>query len=264
MASQRPQKVVKDGIWVRLAEGPLAEAIHAYLDEGLQDGIVTSATLPEKTTLGLVIVDDEHRDDLVRATAHNAGALQVIHFTADTSTDSRADFVLPADVDVGSVKSVLRAAKEFHDQVMTLKAEVARRKSAIGTIMTGQFVLRTLLINAVEHGNLEIDAALKQELLMAGRWRDEIEARLRDPEYSDRVVIVTFQRSERIISMTVQDEGAGFDHAGHLASSAPAEGYRGRGITMARDLSFTSLTYHGAGNLVEATILIEAENSSID
>lgn len=38
MASQRPQKVVKDGIWVRLAEGPLAEAIHAYLDRS--EGVV--------------------------------------------------------------------------------------------------------------------------------------------------------------------------------------------------------------------------------
>ena len=279
---------LRDGIWVRLAETAL---VRTYLLERFGSAVTTVATLPEGATIGLVIVDDLHRDDLLAASGHNAGALQSILLTADTSAGARADFVLPVDVDIESVKSVLRAAKDFHDQVMSLKSDVARRKSAIGTIITGQFILRTLdearnlatmlalacpnsdlvaiglqelLINAVEHGNLEIDAAMKQDLLMSGRWREEIEQRLQDPAYSDRLVIVSFQRSERIISLTVQDEGAGFDHKRYLNASAPSEGYRGRGISMARDLSFSSITYHGAGNLVEATILIDAESSSTD
>ncbi|OLF81124.1 hypothetical protein AWH62_00145 [Maricaulis sp. W15] len=275
---------VEDGIWVRLADPQMAAAVLACFAERFRDSVTTVDVLPEGATIGLVIVDDAHHADIETAGAHAAGVLQSILITADPSADVRADFVLAADVGIEAVKSVLRAAKDFHDQVMTLKADVARRKSAIGTIITGQFVLRTLdearnlatmlalacpnadlvaiglqelLINAVEHGNLEIDAAMKQELLMSGRWREEIEKRLNDPAFADRVVNVTFQRSERIISLTVQDEGAGFDHARYLTSSAPGDGYRGRGIAMARDLSFSSLTYHGAGNLVEATILIE-------
>ncbi|WP_291844275.1 ATP-binding protein [Maricaulis sp.] len=278
----------QDAIWVRLAETPLAASVKAYLVERFGLDVTTADALPTGSTIGLVIVDDAHRGDIEVAGAHNAGALQSILLTTDTSAGARADFVLAADADIESVKSVLRAAKEFHDQVMTLKSDVARRKSAIGTIITGQFVLRTLdearnlatmlalacpnadlvavglqelLINAVEHGNLEIDAAMKQDLLMSGRWRAEVETRLADPAYSDRVVIVSFQRSERIISLTVQDEGGGFDHESYLSADPPGEGYRGRGIAMARDLSFTSLTYHGAGNLVEATILNEAEDA---
>ncbi|MFT6541571.1 MAG: sigma-B regulation protein RsbU (phosphoserine phosphatase), partial [Maricaulis maris] len=53
---------------------------------------------------------------------------------------------------------------------------------------------------------------------------------------------------------------AGFDHEQYSSTVGEATGYRGRGIAMARDLSFSSLTYLGAGNVVEATIILEPED----
>jgi sigma-B regulation protein RsbU (phosphoserine phosphatase) len=117
--------------------------------------------------------------------------------------------------------------------------------------------LQELLINAVEHGNLEITADEKQKLIIEGGWRAEVERRLASPKYSGRVVLVNFQRGERMISITVQDDGDGFEFDNYLDRDVPTEGYRGRGIAMARDLSFSSLTYLGRGNLVEATILLQ-------
>lgn len=275
-----------DVIWVRLAKSAVADAVRQDLVSRFRDAVVTTADLPERVTVGLVIVDDDHHDAIGQAAGRNAGAQQSILITAAKSAHARADFVLSADVDVASVTSVVTAAKDFHDQVMNLKSEVARRKSAVGTILRGEFALRTLdearnlatmiahacpnsdlvaiglqelLINAVEHGNLEIDAEMKQALLMDGKWREEVEARLQNPEFSDRIVTLSFQRSARLISMTVQDEGAGFDHERYSAVNAEAVGYRGRGIAMARDLSFSSLTYLGAGNVVEATIVLEPD-----
>lgn len=282
------ERPIRDGIWVRLDESPLAAAVSRSLLDSFGDAVIHSATLPDGATIGIVIADDAHVEAITHAANYNAGALQSILITDDPATGTRADFVLPNDVDIESIMSVLRAAKEFHDQVMSLRADVARRKSAIGTIVNGQFVLRTLnearnlatmialacpnsdlvavglqelLINAVEHGNLEISAAMKQDLLLEGRWREEVEARLEDPAYIDRVVILSFQRSERIISMTIQDDGQGFDYASYISNTSPVDGYRGRGIAMARDLSFTSITYHGAGNLVEATIVLPASEA---
>lgn len=282
------ERPIRDGIWVRLDESPLAAAVSKSLLDSFGDAVIHSATLPDGAMIGIVIADDAHVEAITHAANHNAGALQSILITDDPATGTRADFVLPNDVDIESIMSVLRAAKEFHDQVMSLRADVARRKSAIGTIVNGQFVLRTLdearnlatmialacpnsdlvavglqelLINAVEHGNLEISAAMKQDLLLEGRWREEVEARLEDPAYIDRVVILSFQRSERIISMTIQDDGQGFDYASYISNTSPVDGYRGRGIAMARDLSFTSITYHGAGNLVEATIVLPASEA---
>ncbi|WP_297730451.1 ATP-binding protein [uncultured Maricaulis sp.] len=266
----------------------MAAAVSKSLLDSFGDAVIHSATLPDGAMIGIVIADDAHVEAITHAANHNAGALQSILITDDPATGTRADFVLPNDVDIESIMSVLRSAKEFHDQVMSLRADVARRKSAIGTIVNGQFVLRTLdearnlatmialacpnsdlvavglqelLINAVEHGNLEISAAMKQDLLLEGRWREEVEARLEDPAYIDRVVILSFQRSERIISMTIQDDGQGFDYASYISNTSPVDGYRGRGIAMARDLSFTSITYHGAGNLVEATIVLPASEA---
>ncbi|WP_323761981.1 ATP-binding protein [Maricaulis sp.] len=276
--------VPTDVIWVRLAASPVADAVHKDLATRFREAVVTTASLPAGACVSLVIVDDAHRDAIGQAADRNAGAQQSILITKGKASDVHADFVLSADVDVGSVTSVVTAAKDFHDQVMSLKSEVARRRSAVGTILRGEFALRTLdearnlatmiahacpnsdlvaiglqelLINAVEHGNLEIDADMKQELLMAGTWREEVEARLQDPQYSDRMVTLSFQRSTRLISMTVQDEGAGFDHERYRSADGEKSGYRGRGIAMARDLSFSSLTYHGVGNVVEATILLE-------
>ncbi len=278
-----PGSSLCNGIWVRLDETPLAKAIRQSLVERYGDRVIFEAELPQGATVGLIIADDAHGEDMIRAADHNAGALQSVLITDDLGAETRADFVLPSDVDLESVMSVLRSAKDFRDQVMSLRADVARRKSAIGTIINGQFVFRTLdearnlatmialacpdsdlvavglqelLINAVEHGNLEIGAALKHDLLLDGRWREEVETRLGDPSFAHRKVILTFKRSDRIISMTVQDEGGGFDHASYLADIAPKDRYRGRGIAMARDLAFSSLTYLGAGNIVEATIIL--------
>jgi len=286
MGDQPLPAVPDDVIWVRLAECPVADAVRHDLVSRFRDAVVTTAELPERAMVGLVIVDDDHHEAIGQAAGRNAGAQQSILITAAKSAHARADFVLSADVDIASITSVVNAAKDFHDQVMNLKSEVARRKSAVGTILRGEFALRTLdearnlatmiahacpnsdlvaiglqelLINAVEHGNLEIDAEMKQALLMDGKWREEVEARLQNPEFSDRIVTLSFQRSARLISMTVQDEGSGFDHERYNATNGAAVGYRGRGIAMARELSFSSLTYLGAGNVVEATIVLEPE-----
>jgi hypothetical protein len=280
-------EAVLNCIWVQLSDTALARAVTRFLRQRYPDEVVTDHRLPAGSTVGFIITDDSHAGCLGEAEEYSAGALQSILITIDTATKARADFVLKSDVDLESVRSVFRAAREFRDEVLTLRADVAKRKSAIGTINYGQFIFRTLdearslstmlalacpepdlvvvglqelMINAVEHGNLEISAEEKQSLLMRGAWRDEIEKRLMEADFIDRVVIVTFQRSERIISITIQDEGLGFDHEAHAKSDVPSDGYRGRGIAMARDLSFSSVTYMGAGNIVEATIMLEQEN----
>ena len=287
MGEGRPLPSGADVIWVRLVASPVADAVRRDLASRFGDAVVTTPDLPTGVTVGLVIVDDANQAAIGLAATRNAGAQQSILITSGHEPHGRADFVLSSDVDLNTVTSVVTAAKDFHDQVMSLRSEVARRKSAVGTILRGEFVLRTLdearnlatmiahacpnsdlvaiglqelLINAVEHGNLEIDADMKQALLMAGTWREEVESRLQDPQYTDRTVTLSFQRSARLISMTVQDEGAGFDHERYSSTVGEATGYRGRGIAMARDLSFSSLTYLGAGNVVEATIILEPED----
>lgn len=269
-------------VWARFKDARLARLIPDVFGDDL-DATIAHDEDPDFQQIGIVIVDDAHADILAAAKAQTDAIIQTILISVDASP-GRADFVLPADVDAQVLKSVYLAASEYRSQVASLRRDVASRQSAVGTINHGQFVLSSLdearnlatmlalacpnsdlvaiglqelLINAVEHGNLEITADEKQQLIIEGKWRDEVERRLASPNYAGRVVLVNFQRGERMISITIQDDGDGFEFDNYAESDVPSEGYRGRGIAMARDLSFSSLTYLGRGNLVEATILLQ-------
>ncbi|MBF0310017.1 MAG: response regulator [Magnetococcales bacterium] len=115
--------------------------------------------------------------------------------------------------------------------------------------------LQELLINAVEHGNLEIDYREKSALLMEGTWSEEIERRLQTPHFGNRQVEVSFERKADSLHFTIRDEGIGFDWRGFL-DFCPERAFdlHGRGIAMAGRLSFDHLEYRGNGNTVVATI----------
>jgi hypothetical protein len=115
--------------------------------------------------------------------------------------------------------------------------------------------LLELLINAIEHGNLEITGPGKRLLLAEGRWYDELMARLADERWASRSVHVTFERSAEGISFSIEDEGAGFDFAEVLERQLDANDTRhGRGIALARMMSFDELTWQGRGNKVTGKI----------
>ena len=119
--------------------------------------------------------------------------------------------------------------------------------------------LQELLINAVEHGNLGLSYQDKTELLMEGRWQEEVERRLGLPAYRERFVEVMFERIPHAIRFTIRDQGEGFDWRKYLDFD-PARIFdpHGRGIAMARIMSFSALEYQGNGNTVLATIDLTA------
>lgn len=115
--------------------------------------------------------------------------------------------------------------------------------------------LQELLINAVEHGNLGLDYQDKTRLLLDGRWQEEVDYRLTLPEFHERHVEVLFDRLPHAIRFTIRDQGHGFDWSKYLDFD-PERIFdpHGRGIAMARMMSFASLEYQGNGNTVLATV----------
>ena len=115
--------------------------------------------------------------------------------------------------------------------------------------------LQELLVNAVEHGNLGISYAEKTRLMVSDAWHQEIATRAAQPEFSKREVEVVFERNEREIRFTIRDEGSGFDWQKYLDFD-PERAFdpHGRGIAMARRMSFDSLEYQGNGNTVVAAL----------
>ncbi len=115
--------------------------------------------------------------------------------------------------------------------------------------------LTDLLVNAVEHGNLQISYDEKTELQDTEEWETEIARRLSLTEFAHKQATITFHRSAEQIEFTIADQGTGFDWKRYLEMSPDlACASHGRGIAMARALSFDTMEYRGAGNEVVCTI----------
>ncbi|MCW5627076.1 MAG: ATP-binding protein, partial [Burkholderiales bacterium] len=115
--------------------------------------------------------------------------------------------------------------------------------------------LLELLVNAVEHGNVEITCEEKSRLLRADAWEEEVVRRLALPEYADRWVDLEYQRTDAGIEIVVRDDGAGFDWQSYQELD-PKRAFEpnGRGIALARQLCFPALEYLGNGNTVRVKI----------
>lgn len=163
-----------------------------------------------------------------------------------------------------------------------LRRQLHRHIDALGFLDEGNFTIRTideadrlasfiaaacpdpdaavigiseLLINGIEHGNLGISYAEKLQLRRSDTWREEIERRTQLPENAGKRLQVAFRREPTHITLRVADEGHGFDWRNYLEMQ-PDRAFdpNGRGIALARRLSFSSVRYEGTGNIALATI----------
>lgn len=122
---------------------------------------------------------------------------------------------------------------------------------------TAAIGIKELLVNAVEHGNLGITYAQKKALKLAGTWEDEIEHRAALPENRAKTVRVELERMPGLIELKITDTGQGFDWRQYLEiDHQRAFDPNGRGIAMARMVSFASVEFRGRGNEVYATLRV--------
>jgi CheY-like chemotaxis protein len=108
-----------------------------------------------------------------------------------------------------------------------------------------------LLVNAIEHGNLEIGYQAKTKLLDTHAWSSEVAHRLADPKYNQRKVTIRLRQLPDRTELTIADEGNGFDWKKYAEISEDRLfDLHGRGIPLARKLCFDHCEYHGKGNSV--------------
>ncbi len=115
--------------------------------------------------------------------------------------------------------------------------------------------LSDLMVNAVEHGNLGVTYREKSLLKWEGDWEGEINRRQKLPQFQDRVATVRAELSPESVVFTITDQGEGFDWQKFMEFD-PERAFdpNGRGIAMAKAMSFSNLTYQGKGNIVVATV----------
>ncbi len=141
------------------------------------------------------------------------------------------------------------------DEAHALAVLLANGCTAGDSIVSG---LSELFVNAVEHGNLEISYQEKSHLIEEGRWLAEVERRLTLPDYQDRRVRVVYKKLDTSVTFLITDEGTGFDWNQFMEIDPERGGdSHGRGIALARMISFSTLKYLGAGNQVLATVSLD-------
>jgi CheY-like chemotaxis protein len=146
-----------------------------------------------------------------------------------------------------------RFAFRTHKEAQWVTALLAKACPHPERVATGLF---ELLVNAIEHGNLGLSYADKTRLQASSEWESELERRLGDPVLGERVVSVDYLKSPDQICFTIVDQGTGFDWTHFMdTESLSYLDSHGRGILIARKLSFDQVNYAGCGNTVQALLL---------
>lgn len=196
--------------------------------------------------------------------------------------DAGVFYYLTKPVAEDMLRSVLSAAVREVEQSRILADELGKHRASFNLIDTCRFKFQTLaeaeslaafmancfpdpervltglgelLINAVEHGNMEIGYDKKTELLNTGLWRSEVERRQSMPPYNEKYVTATIAHKEDGTYAVIEDEGKGFDWHKYLkVDPARAGDNHGRGIAQANSTSFDKLTYNENGSQVVAFV----------
>lgn len=98
-----------------------------------------------------------------------------------------------------------------------------------------RLAVQEALLNAVEHGNLELNSRWKEEFLPDGtdKFSHVRRERMQDPMYANRKVGITSWFHGKTLEIVVKDEGKGFMHAGQPAVvSIDNVSCFGRGLTL--------------------------------
>jgi anti-sigma regulatory factor (Ser/Thr protein kinase) len=112
--------------------------------------------------------------------------------------------------------------------------------------------LREMLINAIEHGNLEISFDEKTAQMDSGDYLLFIQKRQEHHTYSGRKITVEFSLDGERAIYKIADEGKGFDHGNFIKEKKENESEmlaHGRGISMAMNI-FDEVRYNKKGNQV--------------
>jgi CheY-like chemotaxis protein len=215
--------------------------------------------------------------------------IPVIMQTAASSPDqvregleAGAYYYLTKPYEPEALISIVRAAMEDRRARSQLRSRAARLEEAQGLIRNVEYRFVTmdditslvpvlaamcpvpdvvapglsdLMVNAVEHGNLGVSYQEKSLLKWEGDWEGEIHRRQALPQFRDRFATIRMERTPDSVIFTITDQGDGFEW-NKFMSFDPDRAFdpNGRGIAMARMMSFSCIEYQGKGNVVVATV----------
>jgi len=259
--------------WARLTSDQVFDAV--LLDRNLPDGDGLSLLAQIKASPAMA------RIPVIMQTALTS------HDDIQAGLKAGAHYYLTKPFDNVALLAIVQAAVKDYRTFQQLQEEFGKTVAVLSQLSRATFTFQTikqardiaallshgcpdgskvvlglseLMLNAVEHGNLAISYEEKSRLLKADGLQAEIEARLAMDEYASRVATVSFERMPNEILFHIYDQGAGFEWQPYLEMSAERVfDVHGRGIAMARLMSFDSIEYLGKGNEVIAMIRLSRD-----
>ena len=115
-------------LWLALSDQNRIQALSEAFEDDEDIGIVASMSPPQEAKPGIAVFQDDTIELLQNYRSSMADAFQAVLLTENTAKRRGEDFLLTLNSDTGSILSVIKAASEFRDQVLTLKNDVQRRK----------------------------------------------------------------------------------------------------------------------------------------
>lgn len=240
----------------------------SFLPEG--SGLALTKTLRARQVPCPVIVMGTHRSEQAALHALRAGAVDYLQKPIGVEELAhalqRARYLLPADM--ADTPGLMRSNYELTVDsdprhipgiVSWLLRATAGALSDI-TQLHLRGALQELLLNAVEHGNLEISSPIKRQALDQNRLSQLVQERLAQPRLAQRTVSIHVHcdRQAGLLEYRITDQGKGFQWKTllhHRTSPCNPEDASGRGIFLARSF-FPNLRYNDRGNEVTVQIPI--------
>lgn len=254
------------------------QLIDAHADK--LDAVLLDRLLPDMDSLTLI-----PQIKAIPALAHVPVIIQTSLTSADdiaAGLNAGAYYYLTKPFPPDTLLSIIKAALRDRYQYLELQNRLKLNEDSFRHLERGEFRFRTpeearkiatlaayaapdptrvvlglteLMLNAVEHGNLAISYDEKSRLIAADALAQEIENRLVDPRFVARSVRLFIEQTPASVDFIIRDEGAGFYWEDYLEIS-PERVFdtHGRGIAMARLLSFDQMEYRGYGNEVVCVV----------
>ncbi len=139
-------------------------------------------------------------------------------------------------------------AEKLSEKLSALLPNLDTRSA--GTLRLG---LKEILINAIEHGSLEISFDEKTDESIKSDYLEFLMRRQKLPQYASRTVTVDYHIGPNKATFRISDQGKGFDHrsiiTNALGSDKTLDLSHGRGIKMSLRI-FDRIRYNTKGNRV--------------
>lgn len=142
----------------------------------------------------------------------------------------------------------IKTITPFIDKMCTIVKDNLKTEEEMELFATA---LYEVLMNAIEHGNLQILYKTKKEWLKKGVYKEKMSKLLKSDIAKNTKVYIELNIEDNTISIKVQDEGLGFDPENQLKDLIK-DGFareNGRGMIIIKSY-FDEVKYNKKGNVI--------------